>query len=219
MIAGAPPETFRVPADEIGRRRALGLPEGFVLFRGAPVASSGLALGLRAVARAAIDLPVVILDAPEGSEPALAELAAAAGIPESHVHVRPALDPHDRAAVFGAAVAYVATAVGSAFPWRLVEALRLGVPVVAVDSAVHREVLAEGVSWPRSTRMPWVRRSPPRSGRRPLRNAWGCSRGTAVARSRGRARRNGCGSCTPTSEPSRNGVSEHEFLNRSGNGS
>lgn len=144
VIAGAPPETFRVPADEIGRRRALGLPEGFVLFSGAPIASSGLALGLRAVARAAIDLPVVILDAPEGSEPALAELAAAAGIPESHLHARPALDAHDRAAVFGAAVAYVATAVGSSFPWRLVEALRLGVPTVTADSAVHREVLAEG---------------------------------------------------------------------------
>jgi len=144
VVPGAPPEAFRVPADEVGRRRSLDLPEGFVLLAGSADASARLADGFRAIARAATDLPVVVIDAPEGDEPAVAELAAAAGIAESRVHVRPALDVHDRAAVFGGAVAYVAPATGSAFPWRLVESLRLGVPVVAADSPVHREVLAEG---------------------------------------------------------------------------
>lgn len=144
VISGAPPEGFRVPGDEVGRRRALGLPEGFVLLSGSARASDALALGFRAVARSGFDLPVVVIDAPEGAEPALAELAAAAGVAESRVHVRPALEVHDRAAVFGGAVAYVAPAAGSAFPWRLVESLRLGVPVVAAASGVHREVLAEG---------------------------------------------------------------------------
>jgi|GEM_PF-189515 len=144
VISGAPPEGFRVPSDEVGRRRALGLPEGFVLLSGSAQASSGLAHGFAAVTRSGFDLPVVVIDAPEGAEPALAELAAAAGVAESRVHVRPALDAHDRAAVFGGAVAYVAPASGSAFPWRLIESLRLGVPVVAAASDVHREVLAEG---------------------------------------------------------------------------
>lgn len=144
VIAGAPPETFRVPGDEIGRRRSLGLPEGFVLLSGGAAPSAGLADGLAAVVRAGVDLPVVIVDAPDGEEPAVAEIAAAAGMPEARLHVRPSLDAYDRAAVFGGAVAFVAPAVSSRFPWRLVEALRLGVPVVAADSPVHREVVAEG---------------------------------------------------------------------------
>ena len=144
VIAGAPPEDFRVPSDEIGRRRSLGLPEGFVLLAGSASASSHLAAGFTAVVQAHADLPVVVVDAPEGAEPALADLAAAAGLPEGRVHVRGNLDPWDRAAVLGGAVAFVAPAVSSAFPWRLIEALRLGVPVVASDSDVHREVVAEG---------------------------------------------------------------------------
>lgn len=144
VIAGAPPENFRVPGDEIGRRRSLGLPEGFVLLAGGAASSWGLSEGLAAVVRAGIDLPVVVIDAPDGEEPAVAGLAAAAGLGEARLHVRPPLDPYDRAAVFGGAVAFVAPSVTSRFPWRLVEALRLGVPVVAADSPVHREVVAEG---------------------------------------------------------------------------
>ena len=144
VIAGAPPEAFRVPNDDVGRRRELGLPEGFVLLSGSSAPSSRLSDGFSAVVRAGADLPVVVLDAPEGAEPAVAELAAAAGLPEGRLHVRPFLDPHDRAAVFGAAVAYLAPSTASAFPWRLVEALRLGVPIVAAASDVHREIVAEG---------------------------------------------------------------------------
>ena len=144
VISGAPPEGFRVPGDDVGRRRSLGLPEGFVLLSGSARESDALGFGFQAVARSGFELPVVVVDAPEGAEPALAELAAASGVAESRVHVRPALDVHDRAAVFGGAVAYVAPASGSVFPWRLVESLRLGVPVVAAASDVHREVLAEG---------------------------------------------------------------------------
>jgi hypothetical protein len=144
VIAGAPPESFRVPGDEIGRRRSLSLPEGFVLLAGTASPSSRLGEGFAAVVRSGADLPVVVIDAPEGSEPAIAELAAAAGLPEGRLHVRPFLDQYDRGAVFGGAVAFVAPAVTTRFPWRLVEALRLGVPVVAADSDVHREVVAEG---------------------------------------------------------------------------
>jgi glycosyltransferase involved in cell wall biosynthesis len=144
VIAGAPPEDFRVPADEVGRRRSLGLPEGFVLMSGSAAPSWRLSDGFRAVALAMADLPVVVIDASEGEEPAIVEAASAAGLPESRVHVRPRLDRHDRAAVMGAAVAYLAPAELSGFPWRLVEALRLGVPTVAISSPVHREVVAEG---------------------------------------------------------------------------
>ena len=51
---------------------------------------------------------------------------------------------HDRAAVLASATAFVAPAVGHSWPWRVVEALALGTPVVAAESAVHHEVIADG---------------------------------------------------------------------------
>jgi glycosyltransferase involved in cell wall biosynthesis len=60
------------------------------------------------------------------------------------LHVRGVLDAADRAAVFGAAVALVAPSRRVAFPWRVVDALTLGVPVVAVSSAVHDEIVVDG---------------------------------------------------------------------------
>lgn len=151
VIAGAAPSGFGVPTDEVGRRRALDLPEGFVLVAGSSAPSARLSDALRAAARSGADLPVVVIDAPEGDEPAIADLAAAAGFGEGRVHVRGALEDADRAAVFGGAVAFLAPAVSSAFPWRVVEALAVGVPVVAADSPVHREVVWDGGVYAQAT--------------------------------------------------------------------
>ncbi|MFE1645665.1 glycosyltransferase [Microbacterium sp. P01] len=144
VISGAAPSGFSVPTDEVGRRRDLDLVEGFVLLSGSSAPSDALAEGFRAVARQGGDLPVVVIDAPEGDEAAIVELAAAAGIPERRMHVRGALDVGDRGAVFGAAVAYLAPSRRMVFPWRVVEALAVGVPVIAVDSRVHRDMILDG---------------------------------------------------------------------------
>ncbi|MDN3495371.1 glycosyltransferase [Planococcus sp. APC 4015] len=144
VIAGASPLGFGVPRDEVGRRRSLDLPEGCVLLSGGPPASHALAVGFAAVAASGIDLPVVVIDAPAGLEPAVAELASASGLPERRLHVRGALDAADRAAVYGSAVAFVAPSTAAGFPWRVVDALTLGVPVIAADSEVHREVVVDG---------------------------------------------------------------------------
>tara|TARA_B100000408_G_scaffold14527_1_gene10013 strand:- start:1393 stop:2520 length:1128 start_codon:yes stop_codon:yes gene_type:complete len=144
VISGAAPEGFRVPTDEIGRRRELDLPEGYVVLAGTSAESDALAAGFGAVARSGHDVPVVVVDAGEGEEPAIAEIAAAAGVPARLVHVRGALADADRGAVFGAAVAYVAPSTRAVFPWRTVEAMALGVPVIAADSDVVREVVVDG---------------------------------------------------------------------------
>lgn len=144
VIAGAAPAGFAVPTDEVGRRRALDLPEGFVLVAGSSAPSARLSDAFGAVVLSGVAAPVVVLDAPEGDEPAVVEIAAAAGVGESRVHVLGAIEDADRAAVFGGAVAFVAPAVSSAFPWRVVEALAVGVPVVASGSPVHREVVLDG---------------------------------------------------------------------------
>ncbi len=144
VIAGAAPRGFAVPTDEIGRRRALDLPEGFLLVAGGPAEVDGLSAAFAAVAASVPELPVVVIDAPDGTEPAVVDLAAAAGLSASSVHVRGALDDADRGAVLGGAVAFLASGGRVAFPWRLVEALVTEVPVVAVDSGVHRDVLVDG---------------------------------------------------------------------------
>lgn len=144
VIAGASPLGFAVPTDEVGRRRELDLPEGFVLLAGGPMPSEGLSTGLAAVAASGTDLPVVVIDVEDGHEPAVTDIGAAAGIAEHRLHVRGRLSAADRAAVYGAAVAFVAPSRRAGFPWRLVDALTLGVPVIAADSAVHREIIVDG---------------------------------------------------------------------------
>lgn len=144
VISGAAPAGFAVPTDEVGRRREMDLPEGFVLLSGDTHASSGLAAGFAGIAASGVDHPVVVVDVPEGQEPAVAEIAEAAGIPERRVHMRGALEIADRAAVYGAALAFLAPATRTAFPWRVVDALALGVPVIAAETAVHRDVIADG---------------------------------------------------------------------------
>jgi glycosyltransferase involved in cell wall biosynthesis len=140
VVSGAGPAGFAVPTDAVGRRRTLGIPEGTIVVAGA----DGAELAFAALAAANVALPIVVLDAGEGDEPAIADHAAAAGIPESHLHVRGALDDADRAALLDGALALVAPSLRTAFPWRVVDALALGVPVVAVASDVHRDVIADG---------------------------------------------------------------------------
>lgn len=144
VIAGASPLGFTVPTDEVGRRRELDLPEGFILLAGGPMPSGALATGLAAVAASGIDLPIVVIDVDEGLEPAVADLASAAGVPERRLHVRGHLAAADRGAVYGAAVAFVAPSRRAGFPWRIVDALTLGVPVVAADLAINREIVVDG---------------------------------------------------------------------------
>ena len=144
VIAGAAPAGFAVPTDEVGRRRALDVPDGCLVVPGSSAASASLSAAFAAIAAAGADLPVVVISVPDGDEPAVAELAAESGLAEGRVHVCGALDDADRAAVLGAAVALLAPSTLSGFPWRVVEALAIGVPVIAADSETHREVVWDG---------------------------------------------------------------------------
>lgn len=139
VIAGAAPTGFRGPDEAAALRAELQLPSEYVVLSGD---AGSLTDGFRAVAHAGIE--VVVLDAGEGSEPLLVDLASAAGVPENRVHVRRALDDTSRAATLSGAGAIVATSSAMRWPWRLIEAMELGVPIVAVDSGVHRDVIADG---------------------------------------------------------------------------
>ena len=139
VIAGAAPEGFVTPFDAEARQVALSLPERYIVLVGP---ENELERGFRAAIAADID--VVVLDAPEGSEPRLVEMASAAGLPERRAHVRGTLSAEDRSAVFSSASAFLSPSTLSAWPWRAMEAMTLQVPVIAARSGVHNDVIAEG---------------------------------------------------------------------------
>lgn len=139
VIAGAAPEGFVVPDDASGRRAALSLPARYVVLVGT---SESLSEGFRGAAAAGLD--AVVLDAAEGAEPHLAEVAAAAGLAENRAHIRGSLSMEDRAAVFAGAEVFASTDPVAAWPWRALEAMRAGVPIIAIDSGAHSDVIADG---------------------------------------------------------------------------
>jgi hypothetical protein len=144
VIQGAAPAGFAVPSDAVGRRRDLMIPDEVIVLAGGKCDDAALAAGLSAVASLGDEYAVVVLDIPEGREPRVQDLAAAAGLRAEVVHSRGSLSAEDRAAVLDAAVAVVAPSTLTAFPWRVVEAMALGVPVVAVSTSIHDEIVLDG---------------------------------------------------------------------------
>ncbi|GAB6857035.1 glycosyltransferase [Microbacterium xylanilyticum] len=139
VIPGAAAEGFAIPLDGAERRDALGAPARYLV-------ATGSADTLEPVfaAAAAVDADVFVLDAPDGAAPSIAEVAVAVGLEAPRVHITARLDTPDRAALLAGAVAFTAADGSAAWPWRMIEALTLGVPVIAADSRVHHDVLAEG---------------------------------------------------------------------------
>lgn len=139
VIAGAASNGFGEPEDAVALRTELQLPERYVVITGD---GESFADGFRAAARAKVD--AVVVDAQEGADAALSALASSAGLAEERTGMVGNLDDSSRAAVLAGAQAVVATSTATAWPWRLVESMKLGVPIVAVDSGVHRDVIADG---------------------------------------------------------------------------
>lgn len=132
VVAGAAPDGFRVPTDAVGRQRMAGVPDGAAIVAGSGVAGEELEALVSAVGREVPDVPMVVLDAP-----------AEAAVRGSAIVVSE-LDAGDRAAVLAAASVIVLPSATAAYGWRALEALALGVPVVAASSAAHAELLADG---------------------------------------------------------------------------
>ncbi|MFB7251809.1 glycosyltransferase [Microbacterium sp. NPDC056234] len=139
VIAGAAASDLSVSKDAAARRSRVGMPEEYVVIAGS---GESYEHGFRAAVAAGTD--AVVLGVQDGAEPQLAELASAAGLPERRVHVPGRLDTSDRAAVISGARAFVATSALTAWPWRAVEAMTLGVPAIAVDGGLHEDVIADG---------------------------------------------------------------------------
>ncbi|WP_295011540.1 glycosyltransferase [uncultured Microbacterium sp.] len=139
VIPGAVAPGFAIPHDASERRVALGAPARYLV-------ATGRAETLEPVFAAAVaaDADAFVLDAADDAAPSIAERAVAAGLDAPRVHVLSRRDAEDRAALLGGALGFVASDPAPAWPWRLVEALALGVPVIARNGGVHADVLADG---------------------------------------------------------------------------
>ena len=133
VIAGAAPEGFAEPRDAVGRRRTVGVPEGAVVVDAAGASVGELREVLAALGRQVPEAPVVVLDAPSDADMS----------PGSVVFLS-ALDAADRAAALASASVVVAPRATPAYGWRTLEALVLGIPVVAAASAANRELVGDG---------------------------------------------------------------------------
>ncbi|WOQ68829.1 glycosyltransferase [Microbacterium limosum] len=88
-----------------------------------------------------VDAEVVALV--RGDDAAVRELASAAGLPEHRFREIAPADEGPRAEALAAASVFVDPAAGYAYPWRMLDALRAGVPIVAARSPQNIEVLAD----------------------------------------------------------------------------
>lgn len=143
VIAGAAPDGFAAPQDAAGRLRALGVDAECIVVLGGDGASAGVPAGLAAAAaarRARPESAVVLLDAPAGLD--VPAEAAAVGL--ERVIVPTGLDRGDRAALLAPAALVIAPSVQPTFPWRVLEALAVGAPIVAAASPAHDEVVLDG---------------------------------------------------------------------------
>lgn len=145
VIPGAAPAEYRAPSDADARARDLNLPEQYVAVHGDITASAALADALHG-ASAAVDAQhdVVVFGVREGTDATIADLAAGAGIPERHVRLMSSTDSADNATIMSRAQLFVSASQSAQWPWRISEALALGVPIVATDTDTHVEVLADG---------------------------------------------------------------------------
>ncbi len=146
VIAGAAPAEFAPEADaaDPARRGDLAFEEAYVTVAAGRCDDGALATALSAVASLPDPVPVVAMDLDLARAGRVSELARDAGLDPARIRCTGWLSPADRAAVVAGADALVAPSALSAFPWRVVDALTLGVPVVALDSEVHREVVVDG---------------------------------------------------------------------------
>lgn len=142
VIAGAPRTGFRVPADAPGRARTLGLPERYIAVTGSVTDPEGLASALRAASDLGVD--VVMVGRGNDDPVRLGEFAQANGLSERRVHTPSLIDASDRAAVLHGALAVVAASEAPVFPWRALEALAVGAPLIAAKTAQNEELVGDG---------------------------------------------------------------------------
>lgn len=139
VIAGAPSAGVHRAVNGLISTPRLGLPERYVAVVGHVL---DLANAFRAVA--GLDLGVVVLGDGAADPARIFELAREHGISEDRLRAPHLPQASQRADVLANARAVVAPSGSSAFPWRALEALAAGAPLIAVRNPQNEELLADG---------------------------------------------------------------------------
>lgn len=135
VIGGAPASTLSVPADAEARRGRLELPERYIVAVVEGDARNGFADLATAAGSAALSGITVVLIAAEG-DAALIEGADRLTVLED-------LGAEDRAAVLAGAAVYVQPSVAAGFGAAMLDAMSLGLPVVATEVPALVETAAD----------------------------------------------------------------------------
>lgn len=134
VIGGAPSTALDLPADAASRRTRLGLPGRYVV---AVIEGDGRN-GFARLAAASPGVPIVVLA--EAGEAAVVDGVDAVTLLED-------ADDADRAAVLAGATVFVQPSVAAGFGAAMLDAMSLGVPVVAADLPALRETAADAAQF------------------------------------------------------------------------
>ena len=138
VVSGAPSADVVTP--DPARGRIPGIAERYVV----AVGSDAQDLADVFATAADLDLDVVVVaDRGDAETEAFTAAAGPAGLSAARVQVRTDSTASERAALFAGALAVAAPSSAPVFPWRLLEALAAGAPIVAADTAQNREILVD----------------------------------------------------------------------------
>ncbi|MDM4762729.1 glycosyltransferase family 1 protein [Galbitalea sp. SE-J8] len=144
VIGGAVSDRLVEPADAAARRAGLALPARYLVALGDLSAGKALDRTLDALAQLGDDaLPLVLVGVSGAAIVAVQDAARDAGLPTGRVVPLGVLEDADYAAVIAGAVALVHPSVDEGFGLVVLEAMRLGVPVVHADTPAVLEVAGD----------------------------------------------------------------------------
>lgn len=139
VIPGAGRAVLSVPSDSDARARALGLPSTYIVASGSLDPREGLEHLAAGLSRSGIGMQLVVLDA---GGPA-AQRDAPAALQATDVHFLDGLDDADRAVVIARSQLFVLPTIDDGFGAPLLDALRLGIPVVHSDAPALIELTGD----------------------------------------------------------------------------
>lgn len=131
------------PVDAAGRRRRLGLPDGYVLIIATLEPRKGLDVLVQAMALPAVGDAHLVVVGPAGwGGVDVAAVAATEGLPADRLHVTGRLDDTDLAAVLAGAAVLAVPSRAEGFGLPALEAMAAGTPVVCADAPALVELVA-----------------------------------------------------------------------------
>lgn len=141
VIGGAPSASLGIGADADERAARLGLPPRYVLAVGTLEPRKGLDALVAALAHPdAPDVPLVVAGPPGWGDVDLAGIAARAGLPTDRLRVLGSIEDADLAVAYTRASVFVMPSRAEGFGLPVLEAMRLGTPVVHSDVPALVEV-------------------------------------------------------------------------------